>query len=348
MYRRTGWPKLLPVNLTLSVTNNCDFRCKTCYKWKVASSKKEFSSDEWKKVFKSLDKSVMWLTFSGGNQFLRKDFYKIVNHAVSITKPCLINIPVSNQNTKDTIKQLTIILKHSKTPLMINLSLDGDKSIHDSLRGRKNSFCTTIDTFKKLKKLKKTHKQLSVCFHTIVSEYNIDALDKIRELVSKLQPDYWAFEPLQRRAEFYNTKKCISLDYRRVFSKIEKLRLNKDASGGMIGIKDVTKQVYYYFAEKTLQENKSVLPCYTSIASVQISPEGDVFECSTNCTILGNLRESGYDFKKIFFGQKADSVRKKIKDEKCFCIQCNSFYTNLMCNPKFFLEYLIKHKKLKC
>ena len=39
-YRRWGWPRLLPVNLTVSVTYTCTSRCKTCDIWqkKVAEA----------------------------------------------------------------------------------------------------------------------------------------------------------------------------------------------------------------------------------------------------------------------------------------------------------------------
>lgn len=99
IYRSIGWPRLLPVSLTLYVTNRCNSRCKMCNLWKFPASEKELTVGEWEKVFKSLGKSVIWVTFSGGNQVLRKDFYKIVNSAIKLTEPCLINLPLSNRNT---------------------------------------------------------------------------------------------------------------------------------------------------------------------------------------------------------------------------------------------------------
>ncbi|MDP2951354.1 MAG: SPASM domain-containing protein, partial [bacterium] len=107
-----------------------------------------------------------------------------------------------------------------------------------------------------------------------------------------------------------------------------------------LSVKHIIRNVYYHFAEKTLSENKAVVPCYAAIASVQISPEGDVWQCSTKGAVLGSLRESDYEFKKIIFSKKADMIRKRIKEDKCFCIQCNSFYTSLICNPSAFAEYL--------
>lgn len=349
LYRTFNWPRLLPISLTSSVTNRCNSRCKTCNLWKFHAPEDELTVEEWKKIFQSLGKSVVWLTFSGGDQFLRKNFYKIVNYAVEFTKPCLINIPLSNRDVNKTIQQIIKILEYSKTPLMINISLDGTEHVHNLLRGRKGSFRTTIEIFKRLKELKKMFPQLSVCFNTVVSNYNICSLDDLHKLVLNLRPDHWTLEPSQCRAEFKNVEESSDLDYQDLFLNLKNFNLNRKIPfWSVLKIKHIVRQVYYYFAEKTLLKNKSMLPCYAAISSVQISPEGDIWQCGTKCNSLGNLRESNYDLKKIFFGKKADKMRKGIKEKKCFCIQCNTFYTNLMCNPSSFVKYFLWKIGLKC
>lgn len=344
-HRSTGWPRLLPVSLTFSVTNKCLSRCKTCNLWNFPSGE-ELTVEEWEKVFKSLGKQVMWITFSGGDQFLRKDFYKIVNQAVKLTKPCLINIPLSSKDVEETLRQVTEILKYSKTHLIINISLDGDEKVHEFIRGVKGGFEATIETFHRLKSLKKSFPQLSVCLNTVISEHNINKLDSLRRRVTDLRPDYWTIEPFQCRAEFGNADKEPDLDGQNLFFNIKSLDTNKEMSReGILKMKHMIRHMYYHFAEKTLQKNKSVIPCYAAIASAHVSPEGNVWQCGTKCSVLGNLRESDYDFKKIFFNKKADSIRKKIKEDKCFCIQCNSFYTSFMCNPGSLVRYFLTRPK---
>lgn len=347
LYRILHFPKLLPISLTLSVTNRCNSRCRTCNLWRASlhPPKGEFTVGEWKKFFKSLDKSVIWLTFSGGNQFLRKDFYKIVNHAIALTKPYLVNIPLSNRDVDETIKQITKILKCNKTPLMVNISLDGTEEVHDYLRGKKDSFQATIRTFQELKELKKRFPQLFLCFNTVVSQHNINLLDPLQELILDLQPDYWTLEPFQCRAEFKNLGEKSELDYEDLFLKIKNLNSQKTKSHNLLKTKNIIRQVYYYFAQKTLFKNKRILPCYAAIASVQISPEGYVWECGTKSNVLGNLRESSYNLRKILFSKEADKIKKQIKEEKCFCVQCNCFYTNLICNPSFFAKYFLMRSR---
>jgi len=344
LYRIIRWPKILPISLTLSVTNKCKSRCKTCNLWKTPTSGKELTVEEWKKVFRSLNEAPAWITFSGGNQFLRDDFCKIVQQAVDLTRPCLINIPLSTLETDKTLNQITKILEYSKTPVIINMSLDGTEKVHNFLRGRKDSFKKSIKIFNQLKSMKKEFPHLSVCFNTVVSEYNINTLDGLHELVLKSQPDYWSLEPFQHRAEFGNSSECSGFDNPGVFPKIKsRIIKEKDSNIPILRAKQIIRPTYYQLAEKTLKEKKQALHCYAAIASVQISPEGKVWQCGTKCDVLGDLRESDYDIKRIIFNKKADAIRKRIKEKKCRCIQCNAFYTNLLCNPMTLIKHSLKN-----
>jgi len=55
---------------------------------------------------------------------------------------------------------------------------------------------------------------------------------------------------------------------------------------------------------------------------------------------MGNLRESEYSFRKIWFSERADKVREYIRNQNCSCPLANAHYTNILCNfselPKVF------------
>jgi hypothetical protein len=50
--------------------------------------------------------------------------------------------------------------------------------------------------------------------------------------------------------------------------------------------------------------------------------------------VMGNLRETGYDFSKAWFSEKARQVRKAIKSRSCFCPLANASYTNMLFSIK--------------
>ena len=62
---RWGWPQVLPINVTISVTFKCASRCLTC---NVTSRKaKELTVDEYRQIFRSLGNDPFWVTISGGS-----------------------------------------------------------------------------------------------------------------------------------------------------------------------------------------------------------------------------------------------------------------------------------------
>ena len=64
-------PLALPVNLTLSLLYTCNSRCKTCNIWKKTAN--NFTLEEYEKTFQKFGKNLHWITFSGGEPFLRRD-----------------------------------------------------------------------------------------------------------------------------------------------------------------------------------------------------------------------------------------------------------------------------------
>ena len=55
-----------------------------------------------------------------------------------------------------------------------------------------------------------------------------------------------------------------------------------------------------------------------------------VWPCCVRADDLGNLRDHGYDFKKIWFGEKIKEVRRSIAAKECHCPLANAAYTNML------------------
>jgi MoaA/NifB/PqqE/SkfB family radical SAM enzyme len=108
-------------------------------------------------------------------------------------------------------------------------------------------------------------------------------------------------------------------------------------SWDMKGISKITRAFrtrYYGLVKDILRENRMFLPCYAGYVSCQIAPDGDVWACCIKAEVMGNLRETGYDFRKIWFSEKAQKIRKGVKERNCFCPLANASYTNMLFSLK--------------
>ena len=59
---------------------------------------------------------------------------------------------------------------------------------------------------------------------------------------------------------------------------------------------------------------------------------------------MGNLREVGYDFFKVWNSKRAKEVRKYIQDRKCYCPLANQAYSNILCDPISMVKVVSKLK----
>lgn len=91
---------------------------------------------------------------------------------------------------------------------------------------------------------------------------------------------------------------------------------------------------YYELSQRTLREKRQILPCYAGFISAQIAPDGEVWACCVKAESMGNLRQAGYDFSKVWFSEKAESVRAPIRHGECFCPLANVSYTNMLVSAR--------------
>lgn len=344
LFRSFGHPKLGPINVTVSVTNKCNSRCRTCFIWQNqgSSDNKELTADEFSRIFESLGRSPYWFTMSGGEPFLRTDLPEICEAAVKYCQPSIINIPSNGllpAVTEDSVKKIVEMLETvGETTLIVNLSLDDLGAKHDEIRGIQGNFDALIDTYKRLEKIRSMHSCLRLGIHSVVSRSNVDSLPQLYEYVKTLRPDSYITEIAEERSELFNTGKAIeptAEDYRKYIKDLSrKVRDDFGQVGYLSKITQSYRTTYYEIVSNWLQERRQIIPCYAAYASCQITSKGDVWPC---CILgyekpLGNLPETNYDFKAIWQSARADEVRSLIKKKACSCPLANAHYTNMLCN----------------
>lgn len=342
--RTFSHPKMMPINLTVSVTNMCNSHCKTCFIWKLYHDKPELKNEELKiwefeRTFESIGKSLFWVSISGGEPFLRPDLPQICEALCEYCEPSIINIPTNSllpETIEDTTKR--ILEKCNIPSLIINLSLDELKEEHDKIRGVLGNFDKFLDTFHRLQQLKLEFPNLHIGIHSVVSKHNINKLLEVYEYAKNLQCDSYITEIAEHRTELFNKEEDITPSAEEYTIFIEELmqRIKHDYFVGNSVSKTTQafRLTYYQIATKMLQKQQQIIPCYACYASGQISAYGDVWAC---CILgydysMGNLRENNYDFHKIWFSQKANEIRQFIKDKKCACPLANAHYTSILCN----------------
>lgn len=336
-FRRWGFPKKLPLNLTLSLTYRCNSRCKTCNIYKKVSD--ELSLEEWQRIFASIKRNVFWATLSGGEPFLKNEIGEVVASFYDECLPSVINIPTNGILKDRIVNAVNGICTHCKrSRIIVNVSIDDIGEQNNAIRGVEGDYEKAIETFQALKST--NHPNLSVGLHTVISKYNVSRIPHIYSILRQYQPDSYITEIAEERAELGTLGSGITPALQDYMEAVDFLANElKKINARRMGILTRAFRIEYYsLVKKILSEQRQVIPCYAGFSSAQIAPDGDVWMCCIKAESAGNLREAGYDFKKVWLSPKAESLREKIKKGECFCPLANAAYTNMLQNPRVLLK----------
>lgn len=337
MFRAIGWPRMLPINLTIGLTYRCNSRCKTCNIWQMEPVN-ELNNEEFDEIFRKLGEGY-WFTMSGGEPFLRSDLVEICQSVHDNCRPGIINIPTNGLLYNTIPSRVEEILEACpNSELVVNLSIDGIGAQHGEIRGVKGNFEKAMRTYKALRSVDNENFELGI--HTVISVFNVHDMPEIYEQLMRLEPDSYITEIAEERVELGTVGEKITPSLRDYSKTIDYLseKIKKQNFEGVSKLTQAFRLEYYQLVKKTLKEKRQIIPCYAGFASAQIAPEGDVWPCCIKAESIGNLRDVDYDFRKIWFSEKAERLRKFIKTGECYCPMANVSYTSMLCNVKTMLK----------
>jgi len=336
--RRFNRTPPLPMNYTFSLTYNCNSKCKTC-NITQREPVEELTPLEWRHIFKSLGKSPYWVTFSGGEPFLKKDIWIIYSYLCQICRPAIVNIPTNGLLTSLIVKSVEQMLKgNPKVQLIVNVSIDHLGEKNDEIRGVKGAYTKSVETFFELQKLSKEYKNLTVGIHTVISSFNVEDFPIICDFLIGLNPTSYVAEIAECREELLTLySKEISPNLQKYKVATEYLTERMIYKRDYIDVSRIIKafrRIYYKLTIETLKRRTQVTPCYAGWASVQIAPNGDVWPCCILADSIGNLRDYAYNLKPMWCSPLVTFKRFQIKAKQCYCPMANVSYTNMIFSLK--------------
>jgi len=334
-FYKFGFPAILPLNYTISLTYSCNSRCATC-KIYHRPHVEELTLIEYKKIFTRLGHSPYWITISGGEPSLRSDLVEIVCAVYDICRPRIINIASNGILTAKIVENIAAICAHcKKCQIVVNLSIDGIEHQHDEIRGSKDNYKKVLNTYRELQALKL--KNLNIGIHSVVSRFNVKNFSAIGNTLINLNPDQYITEIAEERVELNNIGLDITpniMNYKAVADFMIHRLKNSKIERPLARITQAFRIEYYNLVKQILKDNRQPIPCYAGISSCQIAPDGHVWLCCTKAEPIGNLRECEYNIKRLWNTGLVRTKREDIKAKNCCCPLANVAYTNMLMDTK--------------
>lgn len=321
------------------MTARCNAKCKHCFYWdSLNKGQTDLTLEEIDRIAASIPRAL-WVAFTGGEPFLRKDLPEFAKILHDRLHPVTLSINTNGIKTDDIVASADRLVANCPSTFVgILCSLDGLQATHDRIRGVPRNFERTVETFRELKKLRAHHANMGVGISTTFCAWNQDEMDAMFDFVVKeLVPDNWDLSFVRGKPMEPAIGHADVAKYRRLKARIEQAMasgaLNYYQNMPLARVVHAKERLASKTILRTLDTGRFQTPCYAGALSAVISEEGDVYACEMLSNKLGNLREAGYDLKKIWDGERARSMRTFIRDSKCFCTHECNMSINLLFNP---------------
>ncbi|MBI4043499.1 MAG: radical SAM protein [Candidatus Diapherotrites archaeon] len=329
------FPPWHPVHVILHVGSPCNARCSHCFNWQNLNKTDDLTLEEMKKLSDNFGELV-FLDLSGGEPFLRKDLDEIVRYFDEHNHPLFVDIPTNAFLPGKVLPMTEKIVSQTEMGISINISLDGLKETHEKSRKVPGGFDKLVETFHGLKELKKKYKNLAVNFNTAISNANIKELPEAIEWVKSLEPDFhqlffvrpgtWdAHVERPSLEELAVTAELVKKTWRhyKYYADFDPLQ-QRFANLAHDFIMDTNL--------KCLEEERQIIPCLGGQAHCVVYPNGTVGSCEM-LPPIGNLRDYGFDFKKLWFDHQAKTQRESIQRGDCHCTHGCVLQDSMVFNP---------------
>lgn len=171
----------IPVSGFFELTARCNFHCKMCYICSLPDDKtffeKELTSEQWINLGREArDAGLFFLTLSGGELFIRKDFWEIYD-AFSEMGFCLTLFTNGSLITPEKARRLG-----RKPPNKVSITLYGSSAdTYGKVTGHPEAFESTISAIQAL-----LSEGIKVELKTTVIKENSNEFEKLAEMTQKM------------------------------------------------------------------------------------------------------------------------------------------------------------------
>ncbi len=303
-----------PYKLNFAITYSCQSKCITCNIWKIRPTG-ELTLDEIRE-FARRNNYFKWIGLTGGEPFLRSDIVEIVR---AFKENCrdlyILTMPTNSLCNPAVVEsRMRQILKLGIPRIVITMSLDGYRELHDKIRGVPGNFDRAMNVYRMFMELRKEHPELSAVFGYTLSKFNKGQFEQTYSEVKKIFPEvtYNDFHiNLAQTSENYYANS--GDDIRAGSDVAAELRR---ISGGRRATLDPMYLVENSFLKnlaKFSETGKSPMRCRSLDASVFVDGWGDVYPSIMWNRKIGNIRDASYDLSALLGNEEAANVRKEIE-----------------------------------
>ncbi len=343
-----------PIFLVHFITNRCNASCAHCFIFQKKISPrylgKELTLEEIERVVCSLSSSLINVSLTGGEPFLRNDLVKIVNLYAQKAGVKSINISTNGSlplKIKESVWQM--LRQNPETNFTVSLSIDHLGKKHDQNRKFPGLFNYLLKTYRLLEELKSS--KLAVSFNLTVTGKNENDLEEIFKFLTGRLGARGITSTAVRFGHGASKTSFKVKNYAFLNRMIDQGFL-KNQLAGFQGFKgadfyNAKNILLRQVVEKTLRKKCPLTSCQAGRLAAVLHANGDVYPCELLDRKIGNLAKFDFNFPRLWQSKKTQEIRCFIRDSGCFCTYECFWGVNFLADPKFYPAILKNYLKIK-
>jgi AdoMet-dependent heme synthase len=257
----------IPISVQLDLTYRCNERCVHCYL--DHDDHGEMNTAEIKHLLDEMaEAGVLFLTLSGGEIFLRKDFFEILEYARALTFAVRLktNAILVREREAERLRELGVE--------NIQISIYSHRpEIHDAITLVPGSLKRSIDAIRFLKSY-----GLQVSIANVLMLQNMQDYPQVRELARELDVEFTIDPTITPKMD--GDRAILNLNIER--AALQRVFHDEELVGDV--------ESFCKPAAPADEDEMDSLPCSAGHTACYVSPYGDVYPCVQFPLPTGNVR----------------------------------------------------------
>ncbi len=261
----------IPLSVHIDLTMRCNERCIHCYR--VIERRPELTTDELKALLEDVARAgTLYLTFSGGEVFLRKDLFELIEHArrlrfdVRLKSNALLITPEKAARLRAlAVRQVDISI------------YSADPAVHDWVTKVPGSLERSLEGAALLRDA-----GVTVKLNCPLMKQNVGQYKEIRALAERLGV-LWGFDPMITAKNDGDTSPFKLRITRKDLTQV----LQDPALNPHLGKREACES-------PSVRQDLDEVPCGASHNACYISAYGDVMPCVAMPIACGNVRDEPF------------------------------------------------------
>ncbi|HEY5998018.1 MAG TPA: radical SAM protein [bacterium] len=304
-----------PFKISFAVTYRCNMRCAMCNIWRKTPAGRELDAAEIDRFFRHAT-GAYWVGITGGEPFLREDLPEIIDSVCRHSRRLRsIHFATNGSFGERAVAAVGRIHGHlPRLPVVVTVSIDGPRELHDRIRGRSGAWDAAVATFTRLKATPGVKAQVGFTLsHANVGRFE-DALGALRAAFPALRFDDVNVNIFQRSSFYYENLEVPRPDPGLLAAQIECILA---LDGGEASIHNFLRRRYLRLHDSFARTRRCPLTCQALSSTCYVDPSGDLYPCAVYRRRLLNVRELDAPLEQAWSSEQAHRIAFECSHDQC-------------------------------